>query len=75
MNKVIFLLAFFSLALLCQISNAQNKARQFHSMDQNWSFYPGDKEEAYKTCFNDNDWRKLNVPHDWSIELPIEKDK
>lgn len=74
MIRKIFISAFLSLVFLCQISSAQNKVRQVYSMDQNWSFYLGDADGAYRINFNDNNWRKLDVPHDWSIELPIQAD-
>ncbi len=36
--------------------------------DDNWKFYRGDITNAGKTNFNDNGWRKIDLPHDWSIE-------
>jgi beta-galactosidase len=36
--------------------------------DRDWRFYLGDVNEGQKPGFNDRPWRKLNVPHDWSIE-------
>jgi beta-galactosidase len=74
MGKIIFISAFLFLAFLCHFSNAQSKSRQVYSMDQNWSFYLGDATGAHKSDFKDKDWRKLNVPHDWSIELENDKD-
>ena len=38
------------------------------SMDFNWRFHLGDVLGANNPDFNDNDWRLLNVPHDYSIE-------
>lgn len=32
-----------------------------------WKFKLG-SEDAYARDFNDNNWRSLNLPHDWSIE-------
>lgn len=40
--------------------------------DFNWKFAPGDFPEASKTDFNDETWRSLNVPHDFSIEHPFD---
>ncbi|HYQ58178.1 MAG TPA: glycoside hydrolase family 2 TIM barrel-domain containing protein [Draconibacterium sp.] len=74
MSKNLLITAFLSLAFLCQVASAQNKARQVYSMDQDWSFYLGDEPEAYKTNFSDNSWRTLDVPHDWSIEIPLDAD-
>ncbi|WP_426061769.1 beta-galactosidase GalB [Hymenobacter sp. B1770] len=33
-----------------------------------WKFYLGDNEQAKAAQFNDASWRKLSLPHDWSIE-------
>lgn len=35
-----------------------------------WKFNLGDVTGAQNAGFNDASWRSLNVPHDWSIELP-----
>jgi len=34
----------------------------------------GDDSTASKTTYNDNAWRQLNLPHDWSIEGEFKKD-
>lgn len=40
--------------------------------DANWKFHLGDIPEAKNPEFIDMDWRVLNLPHDWSIELPFD---
>lgn len=37
-------------------------------MDFGWKFSQTDTAGADKTSFNDNKWRVLDLPHDWSIE-------
>jgi beta-galactosidase len=39
-----------------------------------WKFYKGDLPGAEKILFDDSSWRKLDLPHDWSIEGPFSKD-
>jgi beta-galactosidase len=39
----------------------------------NWLFAPGDLADGQKTDFDDNAWRKLDLPHDWSIEGTIDQ--
>ncbi len=39
-----------------------------HLFDSNWKFTTGDYPAASKVDFDDSQWRKLNLPHDWSIE-------
>ena len=41
------------------------------SFDQDWRFLRGDVAGSEKPDFDDSDWRKLDVPHDWSIEGPV----
>jgi beta-galactosidase len=33
-----------------------------------WTFHLGDVEHAWQPDFCDNSWRKVDLPHDWSIE-------
>jgi len=46
---------------------------QRHGIDSDWLFDPGDAGEPGRGC-KDSSWRKLDLPHDWSIELPRNKD-
>ncbi|RED22658.1 beta-galactosidase [Flavobacterium cutihirudinis] len=36
--------------------------------DYDWTFYFGDNKNASDVNFDDSGWRKLDLPHDWSIE-------
>ncbi|MFC4211012.1 beta-galactosidase GalB [Pedobacter lithocola] len=38
------------------------------SFNKDWKFFLGDKPVAKSPAFNDVKWRKLTLPHDWSIE-------
>ncbi len=44
------------------------------SFDADWRFFNGDATGGDQPNFNDAAWRKLDVPHDWSIEGPFAKD-
>ena len=46
-------------------------ARSTVSFDSDWRFIKADMPGAEKTEFDASAWRKLNVPHDWSIEGPF----
>ncbi len=39
--------------------------------NRDWRFNRGDVTGAEQTTFDDSKWRVLDVPHDWSIELPF----
>lgn len=42
--------------------------RKTEDFGKNWKFHLGDVQGAWEIDFNDNEWRLLNLPHDWSIE-------
>lgn len=50
------------------VLNAQETNLRKQLFDFDWKFYPGDEPEANVPDFNDENWRKLDLPHDWSIE-------
>jgi len=43
------------------------------SFNDNWKFSLQDNPESQKPDFNDNGWRALTLPHDWSIEHSFDK--
>ncbi len=59
--------------ILCFTSCANDMAqeRKRTSFNTDWRFHLGDVADAFSLEFDDTDWRLLNVPHDWSIELPF----
>jgi len=48
-------------------------ARVTQSFDADWRFALADPAEAAAPKFDDSGWRKLDVPHDWSIEGKIDQ--
>jgi len=58
---------------LTSIYSIAQSARTTVSFTKDWKFHLGDVENANTENFNDNDWRSLNLPHDWSVELPFDK--
>ena len=53
--------------------NANTQARIIKPFDSDWRFFQGDANNAEKADFDDSAWRKLNIPHDWSIEGAIDE--
>ncbi|MDX3189663.1 glycoside hydrolase family 2 TIM barrel-domain containing protein [Streptomyces sp. MN03-5084-2B] len=47
---------------------AAGQARTVTDFDAGWLFNYGDASGAGGASYNDGGWRKLSVPHDWSIE-------
>ena len=73
----------FGLAALA--ADSDNSPRQKLLMDEGWRFHLGDEwglgERLDKAgvnlgpasrSFGDAGWRKLDLPHDWAIELPFD---
>ncbi len=54
------------------ISSAQQ--RIVKELDTNWKFQKGKSSEAYQVNFNDSNWEQVNVPHDWAIYGPFDKE-
>ena len=65
-NCIVAVAILFSSALL----NAQ---RSITSFDKDWKFIKEDISQASSPDFNDAAWRLLNVPHDWSVEYPLNR--
>lgn len=65
-----------NLLMICCVSKniAQNtnpdRKQRFNS---DWKFALGDSAENSSINFDDSSWRKLDLPHDWSIEGKSEK--
>jgi beta-galactosidase len=51
-------------------ANAQRLVQDFN---KNWKFFLGEDSMAMQTNYQDAKWRTLNLPHDWSIELPFDE--
>lgn len=62
-KNTIVLVAFL---LLNFISSAQ--VRSVVDFNNGWKFFLGNDSLATNAYYNDAKWRRLNLPHDWSIE-------
>src|SRR5262245_7217513 len=38
-----------------------------------WKFSKGDEPGASNPVFDDSAWRTLDLPHDWSVEAPFDR--
>jgi beta-galactosidase len=47
---------------------AQYPPERKQLFDHDWKFYLGNDISASSKNFNDENWRRLDLPHDWSIE-------
>ena len=37
-------------------------------------FHLGDEPNAWQSWFDDSEWQKVTLPHDWSVTLPFSRD-
>ena len=58
----------FAFPLAIGLTAAAQPSRSEISFDDNWKFYKGDLSGAETKEFNDESWRMVDLPHDWSIE-------
>lgn len=63
----------FAFLFLALATNGFAQARKVINFDNGWQFTKGDVPGAEKPLFDDAQWRKLDVPHDWSIEGPYDR--
>lgn len=75
MNKIILSLA-IGLSLLAGCNAPKEVAGDDRSLDftADWAFRLGDDTAAARLDYNDADWRKLNLPHDWAVEGEFSRD-
>ncbi|RED40753.1 glycoside hydrolase family 2 TIM barrel-domain containing protein [Paenibacillus sp. VMFN-D1] len=51
---------------------AGTRSRKMSSFNTGWLFALGNYAGAQQPDFKDQEWRKLQVPHDWSIEQQVD---
>jgi beta-galactosidase len=70
MKKLLYLFILINVSAFVQAQSS----RSVLDFDQNWTFNLGDVPDAKNADFKDASWRKLDLPHDWSIEGEFKKD-
>ena len=63
-----FTLILAALALLSVSASGRPAGRTVEDFDAGWRFIQADPSGAEAPGFNDKAWRRLDLPHDWSIE-------
>jgi beta-galactosidase len=66
---IVVVLLFF-LFLPCCNSDGSPGGRIVENFNYNWKFRKGDVKGVEAANFDDTNWRKLDLPHDWSVEGP-----
>ncbi len=73
-KNIAVLLALILFMAACKESKVEVPQESKELFDFGWKFYLGDNLDASTVEFNDDDWRGLDLPHDWSIEGKIAVD-
>ncbi|MFZ6779719.1 glycoside hydrolase family 2 TIM barrel-domain containing protein [Undibacterium sp. Ji83W] len=55
-------------------ATSTNTARTVQLLSEGWRFTKGDASGAEQPGFDDSQWRRITVPHDYSIEGPVAQD-
>jgi len=67
-NKLIWILLLSASCYTKASGQQQVATRQALDFNEGWRFFLGNVNGANAPEFNDQQWRKLSLPHDWSIE-------
>ena len=72
--KIYFFL--FSLAGIIFFTSCgkQNDYQLRQNLNSEWRFSLNADSSCIDPDFDDSNWRMLNIPHDWSVELPLAED-
>ena len=67
MRRLLLVLSILHCSVFIGTADAQS-VRERVSFDNDWRFILADSVQMARADYNDNYWRRLNVPHDWAIE-------
>ncbi|MBL7737997.1 MAG: DUF4982 domain-containing protein [Chitinophagaceae bacterium] len=70
MSKASFLLLSLLVLLQCPLAQPPRSVIDFN---RDWKFLLGNDSAAIQPSYDDSKWRKLSLPHDWSIESDFTK--
>ena len=56
-----------------QVLLLEQEAEREVNFNEGWRFLLGNPSNANDSRFDDSDWRQLDLPHDWSIELDFDR--
>jgi beta-galactosidase len=70
-NLIIIIALFYTTFLVAQNKNESVRINQLFNFG--WKFKAGDITNAQNLIFDDNDWQKLDLPHDFQMEQPWDK--
>ena len=60
------------LFLCCTLSLSAQRIEQ--TLTQGWTFHRGDAAGAEAADYDDSQWQRVSIPHDWAIFGPFSRD-
>ncbi len=66
-SVIVYLAVYLSVISFVEVS-AQSLINRENLFDNEWQFHVGGAQGAENPQFDDSQWRKIDLPHDWSIE-------
>ena len=74
MKKLAYILCGVCCLLWVSCATSPENIRERVDFGEGWRFQLGDESQAMNVAFADEDWRLLNLPHDWAIEGDFSED-
>ena len=71
--STLLLINFLLIGCVSKIAAQDSSIERKQLFNSDWKFSLGNSSESSLVDFDDTNWKKLNVPHDWSIEGKSEK--
>ncbi|MFR9581454.1 MAG: glycoside hydrolase family 2 TIM barrel-domain containing protein, partial [Rikenellaceae bacterium] len=68
MKRILLLILIFATCNTFANTWSETSVRESQNFNSDWKFTLGDAPEYREPSFDDSGWRKLSLPHDWSIE-------
>lgn len=65
---------FYFLILFTIFLNSEAQKREVLTLQSGWKFSKGNHPNAVSPEFDDSNWERVNVPHDWAIYGPFDKE-
>ena len=65
---------FFFSILLTSVSACAWALSHEQLLLDGWRFHRGAADGAEQTTYDDSNWQKVSIPHDWAIAGPFDKD-
>jgi beta-galactosidase len=66
-NKILLIASIITL-----LSSMSIQSREVINFNKDWKFKKGNSQNAYQIKFDDSNWQKIKVPHDWAIVGPFD---